>query len=412
MRKFLLHIIFVVFCFVYVLALSAQPTVGIITPGTTNYPSASLGDATLESGTGTRGANNIEAWDKFTTTVPFTITNFFMYQNVTGATGTMHIGLYTDASGPGSLVTGSDGGAITLSASSGWINYNVTSFYLAPGTYWIGFAFSANLPANWNRKAATATQYYKLGVGYAALPATWPTGSSNITNGPISMYFAGVPIQGYAKATKATLATTGIFSSVSFYTHAAGNVRLAIFSDNGSGTAPSAKQWESSDLTISAAGQPKLTTVNISAGTPSSLTLIAGTYWLAWQWSTTTNGPSYAAGSANTGNFLVQTYGAFPSNWSAGTVSTENWTMYATYCNIPVSAVTGQTNITCFSSSDGTITVSASGGASPYTFSVDNGAHYLPATTGDTRLFTGLAPGSSYKVRIKDNNGCESKSIQ
>jgi len=408
MNKILSHILLTLFCFVYACTLSAQ-NLGITTPATTNYPSTSLGDATLESGTGNRGANNIEAWDKFTTTVPLTVTNFFMYQNATGATGTMHIGLYKDASGPGSLVTVSDGGAITLSASSGWINYNVNPFYLAPGTYWIAFTFSSNLPANWNRKAATATQYYKLGVGYGALPATWPNGSTNITNGPISMYFVGVPIEGYAKATKAILSAIGIFSSVSFYTHAAGNVRLAIFSDNGSGT-PSTKQWESGDISINGAGQPKLTTVNISTGTPGSLTLNSGTYWLAWQWNTVTTGPSYRTGGAvNSGNALIQSYGAFPTSWTGGTASTENWTMYATYCAQPTASVTGQTNITCYAANNGTITVAATGGVSPYSFSVDNGINYLPATTGNARLFTGLSPNTAYTIKVKDNVGCVSQ---
>ena len=84
--------------------------------------------------------------------------------------------------------------------------------------------------------------------------------------------FTGVPIEGYAKATKATLAVKTAFSSMNFYSHAVGNVRLAIYSDNGSGTAPSVKQWESADITITG-GQPKLTTVNITTGTPTTLTL-------------------------------------------------------------------------------------------------------------------------------------------
>ncbi len=76
---------------------------------------------------------------------------------------------------------------------------------------------------------------------------------------------------------------------------------------------------------------------------------------------------------------------------------------------LPVSSVTGQTNITCYAANDGTITVSASGGSSPYTFSVDNGGTYLPATGTYLRLFTGLLPNTPYRIKVKDNNGCESK---
>ena len=76
---------------------------------------------------------------------------------------------------------------------------------------------------------------------------------------------------------------------------------------------------------------------------------------------------------------------------------------------LPVSAVPNQTNITCYAANDGTITVSAAGGSGPYTFSIDNGVSYLPPTGTNMRLFSGLAPNSPYKIKVKDNLGCESK---
>ena len=72
-------------------------------------------------------------------------------------------------------------------------------------------------------------------------------------------------------------------------------------------------------------------------------------------------------------------------------------------------SVTSQSNINCFAANDGTITVAATGGTAPYTFSVDNGVNYLPATGTDLRLFTGLLPNTPYRIRVKDNNGCISK---
>lgn len=62
--------------------------------------------------------------------------------------------------------------------------------------------------------------------------------------------------------------------------------------------------------------------------------------------------------------------------------------------------VDNQTNPTC-GNTDGALTLSASGGSSPYTFSIDNGT-----TTQSTGDFTGLAPGN-YSVLIKDDNGCQ-----
>ncbi len=51
---------------------------------------------------------------------------------------------------------------------------------------------------------------------------------------------------------------------------------------------------------------------------------------------------------------------------------------------------------------NGTITVTASGGSTPYQYSIDNGANYQ--TSGS---FTGLGAGS-YQVIVMDNNGCTS----
>ena len=76
---------------------------------------------------------------------------------------------------------------------------------------------------------------------------------------------------------------------------------------------------------------------------------------------------------------------------------------------LPVSSVTGQTNINCFNTNDGTITVSATGGTGPYTFSVDNGTNFLAPTGTDLRLFSGLLPNNPYRIKVRDNNQCISK---
>lgn len=62
-----------------------------------------------------------------------------------------------------------------------------------------------------------------------------------------------------------------------------------------------------------------------------------------------------------------------------------------------------QTRITCYSAADGKILIHASGGTSPYTFSIygDDESSY----TTDS-LFTELGP-DTYYVIVKDNNGCK-----
>ena len=75
----------------------------------------------------------------------------------------------------------------------------------------------------------------------------------------------------------------------------------------------------------------------------------------------------------------------------------------------PTTAVTGQSNLNCFAASDGTITIQGNGGTSPYTYSVNNGASYEPGTNPHT--VTGLNANTVYKIRVKDNSGCESTLI-
>jgi hypothetical protein len=68
---------------------------------------------------------------------------------------------------------------------------------------------------------------------------------------------------------------------------------------------------------------------------------------------------------------------------------------------IPAANVSS-TNIICFGSSNGTITVTATGGTAPYTYSISPAVNTSGAISG---IFTGL-PAGSYVVTVTDNNGC------
>jgi hypothetical protein len=50
--------------------------------------------------------------------------------------------------------------------------------------------------------------------------------------------------------------------------------------------------------------------------------------------------------------------------------------------------------------SDGSVTVTATGGTAPYQYAVDNGSF------GTNNMIAGLAPGT-YTIRVKDSNNCE-----
>jgi hypothetical protein len=77
-------------------------------------------------------------------------------------------------------------------------------------------------------------------------------------------------------------------------------------------------------------------------------------------------------------------------------------------CTTPTTLYT-KTDVQCFNTNTGQIVITASGGTAPFTYSIDNGANYSsPVPTG---TFNNLSAGV-YKIRVKDANGCESKSVQ
>ena len=63
-----------------------------------------------------------------------------------------------------------------------------------------------------------------------------------------------------------------------------------------------------------------------------------------------------------------------------------------------------QTNISCFGSGNGIITTTTTSGTAPFTYSINDGTTF-PNTTG---IFDNLVP-ATYKIAVKDNNGCVKK---
>jgi hypothetical protein len=96
---------------------------------------------------------------------------------------------------------------------------------------------------------------------------------------------------------------------------------------------------------------------------------------------------------------------------SGSGVSSVNVNGSVTVTSLPVATVAGQSNVKCFGASDGTITIDASGGTSPYSYSVDNGVNYTPSAT-DPYVYPGLIANQPYQIRVKDSKGCESRSVQ
>jgi hypothetical protein len=159
----------------------------------------------------------------------------------------------------------------------------------------------------WNNRALTAQEVAQM---YA---------------NPWAMFYSGAQ-KGFIKGTKTTLNDPAVVTNVFFYSHvAAGNVRLAIY-DNGS---PKNLLWQSAVISNSAAAN--WLAAPIASGTPGSLILVPGTYWLAWQVDTTYDVPSYVPGGSGDGFFLSQNFGGFPTTLAGEQSSSETWSMYFNY---------------------------------------------------------------------------------
>lgn len=100
--------------------------------------------------------------------------------------------------------------------------------------------------------------------------------------------------------------------------------------------------------------------------------------------------------------------GSWGGNGSAANNINTNWFADATgiinvtdnSCSaFPVVVVTPD-NITCNGATDGSISISATGGNQPYSYSINNGITWLSGS-----IFSNL-PATDYNIKVKDNNGC------
>ncbi len=129
-------------------------------------------------------------------------------------------------------------------------------------------------------------------------------------------------------ASQLTIPEEATVTDVSLYSHAAtGNMRLALYG----GGANSGLLWQSTPVP-NTAGNAWLT-VPISGGTPSSLVLPPGDYWLAWQVDASAAIGSYTPGTAGEGLRFPLAWGAFSPGLQGADIALtdERWSAYVTY---------------------------------------------------------------------------------
>jgi Bacterial Ig-like domain (group 3)/SprB repeat len=160
---------------------------------------------------------------------------------------------------------------------------------------------------------------------------------------------------------------------------------------------------------------------SFSAGAPSSTTVCAGNTATFTTTATGASTPTYqwqvSVNGGTTWNNVSVGSGGTSASYSTNAVAAANNNKFrciitdacgtsvtSAVATVTVDATTfttSQNNVTCNGGSDGSITVTASGGSGTYTYSKDNGATY--AANGGS--FTGLAAGT-YNIAVKDSNNC------
>jgi hypothetical protein len=286
---------------------------GFTTIGSTSYPTVNFGNTNVE--TETTGVTGYINYFRMPIAIKGTVKSIKLY--VGTSAGNIRVAIYSESGGlPYQLQC--ESASVAAGTAGQWQEITLPTTYLDLSTFWIAIQQDN---ANFKAKKIAATDYTYAYQSYTYGP--YPSVASAATSGTqkLSAYAICVQIKGFIKATKAVLSTSGNVSGLKFYAHASGyEVRVAIY-DNAS---PKALKWQG----IIGATSVGWNDIPISAGTPSSLYLDAGTYWVCWQVNTTSDVPSYTAGASGDGWYKAQTYGSYPATITGETSTAEKWSEY------------------------------------------------------------------------------------
>ena len=129
------------------------------------------------------------------------------------------------------------------------------------------------------------------------------------------------------------------------------------------------------------------------------LSVTGGTTPYAYNW-TATLGGVIPTGQSHNQDLTGLTPGTYSVNVTDANLCSSSRSVIITQPSSAVSAtITSQTNVLCNGSNTGCVTVSGSGGVSPYTYALGNGSYQSEGT------FCNLSAGN-YIVHVKDANGC------
>src|SRR5437773_6158939 len=328
---------------------------------------------------------------------PYTVT----VKDAHGCTTTQPVTITQPASGVSASISsqtnvacfGASTGSVTVSASGGTSPYTFSKdgvTFGASGTFSNLAAGSYTITVK-DANGCTTTQGVTITQPSAAL-------SSSISSQTNVACFGGstgsVTVSASGGTAPYTFSKDGVNfgASGTFGSLAAGSYTITVKDANGcTTTQPVTITQPASALGSSISSQ---TNVDCFGGSTGSVTVAGsgGTSPYTYAIDGTTFGNSGTFGSLAAGSYTITVKDA------NGCTTTQPVTITQPAAALS-SSISSQTNVACFGSSTGSVTVSGSGGTTPYTYSID-GTNF-----GNSGTFSNLAAGS-YTITVKDANGC------
>jgi large repetitive protein len=303
----------------------------------------------------------------------------------------------TNTPGPTALATsitnstcGNSNGTITIGATTGGTapySYSFNAGGFTATTSYTGLA-AATYPIivkDANGCTFTVNPAVANTPGPTALATSTTSSTCGGANGAITI---GAATGGTAPYTYSVNGSA--FTSSTSYTGLAANSYPIIVKDaNGCQFTTSATITDLSGLTASE------THVDVfcNGGSTGSITATATGSTAPYSYSL--NGGAFVAG----GTFNGLAIGTYTVTAKDGNGCTVPLIVTINQPSVLAGVIASQTDVSCFGLSNGAVSITASGGTTPYTYSIDGG------TFGTSASFTGL-PAGSHPVIVKDAKGC------
>jgi len=323
--------------------------------------------------------------------------------------------------------TGLTGGSydITVTDDNGCTVFGNVSVIQQPGQN-ISISSSSDVTCNGGNDGQATVS---ISGGTTPFTTAWSSGGSGLTETGLSAgnYTVTVTdVNGCTDTTSVTIVEPSLLSVTvnDFYLNCNGDCSASFSANVTGGTTPYNYQWDDASLTTTqnldnqCAGTYNVTvtddhgctaTDNANAIEPPAITI-------------TDNVTSSTCGN-NDGAIDITVSGGTPPYtylWNNGATTEDLTNIYAgNYCvtvtdikgctmtgcyivndaGSPTASISSQNNVDCYNNGNGTATVSATGGVTPYTYLWSDGQN----TTTATNLSGGV-----YNVIVSDNNGCNS----